>query len=313
MTDTPMLSIVVLTWNTREMTLTCLRSLFEESPRHTREVIVVDNGSVDGSADAIAEAFPEVVLIRNKDNRLYAVGNNQGAERARGTYLCILNSDTEVRPGALDLLVDFVADHPNYAAASPKLVNTDGSVQRACRRFPGLFDPLVDSTPIKHTRIGHKRWARSRMFDFDHVHTQDVEQPPGACILMRREEYAELGGLDPKLSLFYNDVDFCKRLWDGGRRIRYLSEAEIVHHGGASTSGHGSWNSYWFVNRESYFAKHYGLMGRLWLRFVFYIWVALVGCGITLGPKKLPQKRSAFGELRGHLRACSQERHRTAA
>jgi len=313
MTDTPMLSIVVLTWNTREMTLTCLRSLFAETPRYTREVIVVDNGSVDGTADAIAQAFPQVVLVRNAENRLYAVGNNQGAERARGTYLCILNSDTEVRPGALDLLLDFLTEHPNYGAVSPKLVNPDGSVQRACRRFPGLFDPLVDSTPVKHTLPGRRRWGHSRMYDFDHEHTRDVDQPPGACILMHRDEYEELGGLDPVLSLFYNDVDLCRRLWRSGRRIRFLAESEIVHHGGASTAGHGTWNSFWFVNREAYFKKHYGLIGTLWLRFVFYLWVAQVGLGITLGPKKLPQKRSAFGELRGHLRACTQERHRTAA
>lgn len=311
--DAPVLSIVVLSWNTKALTLACMRSLFEETPRHAREVIVVDNGSVDGSADAIAESYPEVVLVRNAENLLYAKGNNQGAERARGKYLCILNSDTEARPGALDLLVDFLEDRPEYGAASPKLVNPDGSVQRACRRFPGIFDPLVDSTPVKHLPFGRRRWAHSRMFDFDHEETRDVEQPPGACMVMSLEEYRSLGGLDEELSLFYNDVDLCKRLWDGGRRIRYVAEAEVVHHCGASTSGHGAWNSFWFVNREAYFRKHYGPLGGAWLRFVFYLWVAQVGLGITLGPKPIPQKRSAFGELCGHLRACSEKRHVRAA
>ena len=313
MTDRPTLSIVILSWNTKALTLACLRSLSAETPRHSREVIVVDNGSVDGSADAIAATFPEVNLVRNTENRLYAEGNNQGADLARGTYLCLLNSDTEVRPGAIDRLVDFLAEHPEYGAVSPKLVNVDGSVQRACRRFPGLFDALIDSTPIRHTPPGRRRWAHWRMHDFDHEHTRDVEQPPGSCILMRREEYLRLGGLDPKLSLFYNDVDLCKRLWQGGRRIRYLAEAEILHHLGASTSGQGPWNSFQPVNREAYFRKYYGLLGLFWLRFVFYLWVLQVGLGIIFGPKTMPEKRSAFARLREYLRACAARRHNQPA
>lgn len=307
--STPTLSVVVLSWNTKALTLACLRSLHAETPRHAREVIVVDNGSADGSPDAIAESYPDVRLVRNAENRLYAEGNNQGAAIARGSYLCILNSDTEVHAGALDGLVDFLEQNPDYGAASPKLINPDGSTQAACRRFPGLLDALVESTPLRGTSLGRKRSARGSMADFDHEHTRDVDQPPGACMMMRTEEYLALGGLDPELSLFYNDVDLCKRLWQGGRKIRYLAELLVVHHGGASTSGHGVWNPYWFVNREAYFTKHHGLFGRLWLRAVFYLWILVVGLGITLGPKKLPEKRSAFGELRGHLRACSEKRH----
>lgn len=108
----PVLSVVVLSWNTQALTLACLRALFAESPKHAREVIVVDNGSHDGSADAIAAAFPQVRLLRNPDNRLYAQGNNQGAAMARGAFVCTLNSDTEVRPGALDQLVDWLQAHP---------------------------------------------------------------------------------------------------------------------------------------------------------------------------------------------------------
>ena len=106
--DAPVLSVVVLSWNTQALTLACLQALFAEQPKHAREVIVVDNGSADGSADAIAEQYPAVRLLRNPDNRLYAEGNNQGAKMALGRYVVTLNSDTEVRAGALDQLVDFL-------------------------------------------------------------------------------------------------------------------------------------------------------------------------------------------------------------
>jgi N-acetylglucosaminyl-diphospho-decaprenol L-rhamnosyltransferase len=140
------LSVVVLSWNTQALTLACLRALYAETPRHAREVIVVDNGSHDGSADAIAAAYPQVRLERNADNRLYAAGNNQGAVLASGEFLCTLNSDTEVRPGALDRLVDFLRENPAYGPCAPKLVDPDGSVQHACQRFPTLLTALCALT-----------------------------------------------------------------------------------------------------------------------------------------------------------------------
>ena len=144
----PDLSIVILTWNTVDLTLACLEALEREAdvgdgPRYTREVIVVDNGSEDRTAEAVAERFPDVVLVRNDENRFYAAGNNQGAQVATGRWLCLLNSDTEVRPGALDRLVDFLEQNGGeYGACAPRLVHPDGKVQKACKRFPGLMVAL---------------------------------------------------------------------------------------------------------------------------------------------------------------------------
>jgi len=243
-------------------------------------------------------------LLRNRDNRLYAAGNNQGVAVATGEYVCTLNSDTEVRPGALDRMVDFLELHPEYGAVGPKLTDPDGSAQRTCTRFPGLLDVLVDSTPLQRFPPGSWRFARTRMADFDHLSTRDVDQPPGACMVLAREEYLALGGLDEDLSLFFNDVDLCKRLWQAGRRIRYLAEAEVVHVGGASTSKRRGLNTVWFENRAAYYRKHHGLVGLAWTQCVLLVWAAQVGLGITLGRKKLPEKRVALGELGTHLRRC---------
>lgn len=301
------LSIVILSWNTKALTSACLDSLRSDEAETTRELIVVDNGSEDGSADHIAEHYPEVILVRNPDNRLYAEGNNQGARRATGKWLCTLNSDTEVRPGALDKLVRWLKDHPDYGAASAKLVNPDGSVQPACTRFPGLLDPIADSTRLGSAIPICKRYARyQRMSDFDHMHSRDVDQPPGAVMVFDREEYLAYGGLDPVLSLFFNDVDMCKRLWADGRRIRFVADAEVVHHGGASTTlfTNKNRNSIWFRNRESFYEKHYGSLGKQWLRGVLVMWAAEYALGVSLSRRSSRDKAQELKDLGKHVRQC---------
>lgn len=262
----PVLSVVVLSWNTKDLTLACLRALFAETPKHAREVVVVDNGSHDGSADAIAAAFPQVRLLRNADNRLYAAGNNQGVAAATGTFVCTLNSDTEVRPGALDQLVDFLLAHADHAAVAPKLCDPDGKVQHACQRFPTLMTALCFDSWWGTWWPGSRIQARYLMRDFDHLTSRDVDQPPGACFLMRRSEWNELGGFDEQLALFYNDVDLCRRLWQRGRRIHYLATAEVLHHRGASTKNFTRMLVIWHKNRRAYYQKHYGGPGSLWVR-----------------------------------------------
>lgn len=262
----PVLSVVVLSWNTKALTLACLQALHAETPRHVREVIVVDNGSQDGSADAIAAAFPAVRLLRNADNRLYAAGNNQGVAQAQGEFVCTLNSDTEVRPGALDALVDFLRAHPGHGAVAPKLVDPDGSVQHACQRFPTLATALCFDSWWGSFWPGSRIQARYLMRDFDHLGACDVDQPPGAVFVMRTAEWRAFGGFDEQLSLFYNDVDLCKRLWQQGRRIHYLASAEVMHHRGGSTRNFTRMLVLWHRNRLAYYGKHYGWFGRLWIR-----------------------------------------------
>lgn len=300
----PVLSVVVLSWNTRELTLACLRALAAETPRHAREVIVVDNGSTDGSADAVAAAFPAVRLLRNADNRLYAAGNNQGVAAARGEFVCTLNSDTEVRPGALDQLVDFLRDHPGHAAVAPRLVDPDGTVQRACQRFPTLLSALCFDSWWGTWWPGSRVQSRYLMRDFDHLTARDVPQPPGACLCLRRAEYARRGGLDEGLPLFFNDVDLCRRLWAAGRRVHYLASAEVLHHRGASTRGFDRMLVVWHRDRLAYYRKHYGAWAVLWLRVCIRlrIWEEW----IAIGRRHRGDPGRASAE-RAHLRRAVQE------
>ncbi|MFQ5505978.1 MAG: glycosyltransferase family 2 protein [Planctomycetota bacterium] len=264
--ERPEISILVLSWNTRALTLSCLDSLSRHSPRCPFEVLVVDNASEDGSADEIAIQRPEVRLIREDENTGYAAGNNKLARLARGDYLCLLNSDTEVRPGSLDSLRDFLAERPDYACAAPRLVGPDGTVQKACMRFPTIATALVYDMWYRRLPLLRRIEDRYYMRDFDHLHDQDVEQPPGTCLMIRRDVWRELGGMDERLWLFFNDVDLCRRVRDRGFRVRYLAGPEVLHHGGESTGLFGSMVEEWARNRLEYYRKHYGRPGHALLR-----------------------------------------------
>jgi hypothetical protein len=297
-------SVVILSWNTLQLTRACLRSISQNPPRDPFEVVLVDNASEDGSADMVRRDFPSVRLIANEKNELYAEGNNRGAREASGDWLVLLNSDTEVQPGALDQLVDWLERHPEYGAAAPQLLNPDGSIQTGCSRIPTLLDPAIDSTLLGRFRPGRWWSKRTRMADFDHAHEEDVDQPPAACFVMRREEFLAMGGFDPVLSLFFNDVDLCKRLWEAGRKIRFLPSAKVVHHLGASTkSFHDrNGNALWFRNRLSYYEKHHGYLGAALLRSVLLAWGVEVGAGIVFGRKTVAQKQEALKDLGTHLK-----------
>ena len=188
-----------------------------------------------------------------------------GAAIARGEFLCTLNSDTEVRPGALDRLVDFLRAHPGHAAVAPKLLDPDGSVQHACQRFPSFWSALCFDSWWGTFWPGSRVQARYLMRDFDHLQSRDVDQPPGACFVMRTAEWRQFGGLDEQLGLFYNDVDLCRRLWRAGRRIHYLASAEVLHHRGASTRNFARMLVVWHKNRLTYYRKHFGAWAVVWL------------------------------------------------
>jgi GT2 family glycosyltransferase len=262
----PELAIVILSWNTRALLESCLRSLFEQPHGVAFEAVVVDNASKDGSADLVATKFPAVKLLRNGVNEGYARGNNQGVRATAAPLVLLLNSDTEVRPGALAKLCDVLRRFPEYGAAAPRLVNPDGSVQRACMRFPTLaagfwFDSWFE-----------RKWGRSAavrryfMEEFDHLGDADVDQPPGAALLVRRADWDAIGGFDETLWLFYNDVEFCRRVHDRGQRIRYVASAEVLHHGGQSTAQYRDFAGEWIANRVRYFKQRHGPSGALVLK-----------------------------------------------
>jgi len=299
---TPRASVVIVSWNTRELTRRCVESVRTCSDGRDAEIIVVDNESADGTADMIRAGSPDVILIANDENRYYAEANNQGAAAATGDFLCLLNSDAELRDGALSTMIGFLEDNPDYAVVGPQLLNPDGTVQQSWNRFYGLRDTLYGRTMLGRFPPGSAYLRRSRLADFDGRTSRDVEQLMGACLVVRRRDFLDIGGFDPAFSLYFNDHDLCRRFLAQGRRTRFLAEAHVPHLRGESTRKFDALNVIWNRNTLAYHRKYSGRLGLFAARLLLRAKAALVYFKIVAGPRSLGEKRRALRAARANLR-----------
>jgi GT2 family glycosyltransferase len=285
-------SVVIASWNTRELLRACLGSLARSHARPLA-VIVADDASGDGSADLVAREFPDAELVRRATRGGFAPATNAGLARARGEYALLLNADTELDPDALGTLEAWLARHPEYAAAAPRLVHPDGTTQRACMRFPNLWTPLFFGTPLERWFPRSRELERYFLRDFDHEHEADVEQPPAACLLVRRAALERVGPLDERLALYFNDVDLSKRLAAAALRTRYLPAARVLHHVGASTRQRPDRLEAWHADRLAYYRKHHGRLAGVWVKlccvFAWSGWVVTqLARGLSRGRRAEP-------------------------
>ena len=259
------LSVVIPSWNTRELLAVCLEKL-AAAKKPATEIIIVDNGSEDGSADMIAAQHPDVVLVRNEKNEGFARGCNQGMRLARGRLVLLLNTDTEVAPDAIDRLAAFLDSHPGHGAVAPRLIHPDGRTQRTVMAFPRLRSVLWFGTPLERWFPNSRELRRYFARDWDQESSRDVDQPPAACLLVRREVLERSGLFDEDLWLFFNDVDLSLRMARDGWHTHYLAEALVVHHVGASTSKFGRFIPEYQKNRLHYYRKHHGRAAGWWVK-----------------------------------------------
>lgn len=228
------LSIIIVSYNTKQVTFDCLKSIQEAEWRDKYEIIVVDNNSTDGSVEMIRSRFPDVRLIANPDNRFFAIANNQGAAIAKGDYLLLLNSDTLVYGDNLQKMVDFFDTLPkDVICLGPKILNRDKTLQ-SCG-LPLMFNP------IKHmaTLFGLDKLLPLHKIDPAFYRKADKTHQTGwvlgACMMIPADKYAEVGGLNEKLIFYGEEPEFGYRTSKLGYKTVYYSEAEIIHLGGVST------------------------------------------------------------------------------
>ena len=218
------LSILVISWNTADMTLACLASVFERLGGLEAEVIVVDNASDDDTVARIEAKFPQVRLIRNAENRGFAAANNQAIAVARGRHVLLLNSDTLVRGEVLPASVAFLDGHDDVGAMGCRVLNTDGTVQDNNIHFPTL--PRMVSGLVGLRKLGLHRPDPARQAEVDVV--------AGCYLMVRRDVIEAVGGLDEAFFFFGEETDWCRRMRAAGWRVVYAPVGEITHHGGGS-------------------------------------------------------------------------------
>ncbi len=225
------LSVIILNYNTADLTRLCLRTVFaSDLGTNSMEVIVCDNGSTDGSVRMIQQEFPDVILIENGKNLGFAAGNNPGIKRARGRYLLLLNTDTEVPKNTLRAMIDFMDSHPDVGASTCKLLLPDGRIDPACHR--GFPTPWVAFTYLSGLE---KLFPKTRLFgeyhqgykDLNTIH--DVDCIVGAFFLVRREVVGEVGQLDEDYFMYGEDIDWAYRIRRAGWKIIYNPTVTILH------------------------------------------------------------------------------------
>ncbi len=261
MTD---ISIIVVNLNTRELLHECLASVYAEGSQLRNEVIVIDNGSSDGSTDMVRRQFPGVRLVMNKWNEGFARPNNVGMQMATGRYLFLLNSDAALHPGALGRLSAFLDDHPAAGGCGPRLVYPDGRQQRSVKGFPSLWTHFCDMFLLDRVFPHSRLFGRGEMMYFSYDRTQEVDHVMAAAFLLRREVIATAGAFDERFSIYYNDMDWCYRLKGHGWEIYYVHDAVVTHHGGKTVEAVNRDFSYFhelYDNVMLFYQKRYGRRG----------------------------------------------------
>lgn len=225
------LSVVILNFNTLELTRVCLQTLeTSKLGSYTMEIIVCDNGSVDGSVDMIQREFPNVTLIENKKNLGFAAGNNPGIRRAKGRYILLLNTDTETPPDTLSTMIRFMDEHPKVGASTCKLLLADGTMDPACHR--GFPTPWVSFTYLSRLE---KLFPHTKLFGEYHQGYKDlstiheVDCIVGAFFLVRREVVDQVGLLDEDYFMYGEDIDWAYRIRMAGWTIIYNPTVTILH------------------------------------------------------------------------------------
>jgi GT2 family glycosyltransferase len=311
----PQLSIIIVSYNSKDLLEQCLLSIYEHTKNLNLEVIIVDNNSIDGTSEEIAYKFPQVKLISNILNKGFAAASNQGLRMMSGEYGLLLNPDTIVLDNAFAKMVEFMESHKRIGIVGCKILNYDGSLQRAAFPPPTLINGITSTLNLGRLLPGglrhYYRFHLERIFPpkitncyYDDLY-KTATKPfrvgwvSGACLLIRKETIRDMGYLDENLFLFGEEPDWCCRARQKRWGVFLLPEAKIVHYGAMSTSDFVSVSIRSSYQSRLYFArKHFGRIGVLMLRLIS-LWQLLIK-SIIIGMKFNITKQERGARLHGY-------------
>jgi len=260
------LSVVVVTYQSRDHILACLRSLDaglraneERSPAFAWECVVLDNDSRDGTPELVAGEAPWARLVRTGANLGYARAVNRGIAATSGAMVLVLNPDCVWHPGAIQTLAAWLGSHPRCGVAAPRILNPDGTLEYSARGYPDSLTFLFNRYSLLSRLWPGNPWSRRYLLlDWDHASPRSVDWVSGAAMLVRRAAIEAVGAMDEAFFMFNEDVDWCRRMNEAGWSVDYVPAATVVHHIGASK---GAVSNHVILERHRgmihYFRKHH--------------------------------------------------------
>lgn len=280
MNKQPDVSIIILSYNTKDLTLQCLLSLEQIVwGTVTREIIVVDNASSDETLASVKKQFPSVTVLASPTNIGFAAGNNVGIKRAKGRYILLLNSDTRCEKDSIPSMVGFMDSHPSAGAATCKLVLSDGSIDPACHRgFPTPWNAFAYYAKFE------RLFPRTKLFGGYHQGYKDMSIPhevdaiSGAFFMVRREILSDVGGLDESFFMYAEDIDWAYRIKKSGWQIWFVPSFTVLHLKKQSGRAHASKDmrrksrEYFLENNKRFYIKHYEKKYSSIITFFVYLW-----------------------------------------
>lgn len=282
------LSIIIVNWNTKNLIMSCLDSIYQTTKSIGFEIIVIDNASTDGSISAIEKKFSHVILVKNNENKGFAAANNQGIKQAQGEFILLLNSDTIVLDNAIGKSVKFLKSRPEIGALGCKLLYPDGSLQPSANsRFGSLDGALLAKTGIFHLLPRASQEAYKGPASY--ANAREVAMVKGAFLLLRRKALDKVGTLDERFFMYAEETDLCFRLRGAGWKIYFYPDAEVIHHGGGSIQ---SFEQKMKIQRQRtvsrllFIKKHHKRMYYILYRYLGVLYNASKLLGLLISGKK---------------------------
>jgi len=290
------LSIVIVTWNASKYIRECLKSIDEQHTGLALETIVVDNASIDGTADLVRQEFSYVRLVQSDHNLGFAKANNVGIRLTRGKYIFLVNPDVIMLPGCLERLFRYMEENPSIGLLGPRMLGPDRAVQRSTMRFPSVWNSFCRALALDSIFKGSRTFGGFLMRDFGHDKTMDVDILNGWFWAARRESMNRVGLLDEQLFMYGDDLDWSFRFHQAGCRVVFYPEAEAIHFGGGTTE-RAPVRFYIEMYRANlqFWRTHYGRLKMF--AYLLTVWlhevVRVVGYGVVFLLKRSARQEAA--------------------
>jgi N-acetylglucosaminyl-diphospho-decaprenol L-rhamnosyltransferase len=245
------LSIIFVNWNSADYLRACLQSIYLQTQGVDFEVIVVDNASPKDGVDQLKQEFPQIQLIKSKENLGFARANNAGFKQSSGKYILFLNPDTEVLGRAIPKMLERLRSLPGAGVVGCKLLNSDASVQTSCiQRFPTILNQMLDIEALRLRWPAHRLWRIDALFSLGEE-PREVDVISGACLMIQREVFEAAGLFSEDYFMYAEDADLCFKVHRKGFKNYFVGGASVVHHGGGSSkqNSNDQWSA--IVQREA--------------------------------------------------------------